>query len=507
MEAALCEECSGVVDEYISWSYVLDDITDEKTNLTPLMKAAKNGHDQCITRVLESGKHAGGDPQEDPVSIDFERGAPFCSHSSIDVNVDSQVGAFVNSDSQQVVGVNTKSQTGTPIGSQTGAHMSIHIKSEADVNICSEAGSHVNTGSQAAVGVTTQNSSEVEGKVNVNATCEHKEGIGIPHDMYEYAECCTALHYAAHCGYDKCVDVLIKGGADVDQTVADMNGWTALHHAIRFGNDQCVELLINAGADLNIQDTEYGDTLLHAAIREQRYKSAELLLQAGADVNISNPCGFTPLHRAALCENSKFVEALIQRGADINCANEHTPLVHWTYRNGPTGLTPLHMTAISKYQSEKCVEVLIKAGAELNKQDDKGMTALYRSVSFNKTECVSLLIQAGADVNIETCDGDTALHIAAKEGRNIILGILRKSGVDMNSLQALSREVVRSRLIELNPQSNLFTLVPLVTVPPYSVCLPSTFPSQELPDEVHSFLLYGASPSTQLSSAANESAQ
>lgn len=47
------------------------------------------------------------------------------------------------------------------------------------------------------------------------------------------------------------------------------------------------------------------------------------------------------------------------------------------------------------------LEILMKSGAQLNKQTDLGKTALHFSVSNLNTDCMRLLIQRGCDLNLQ----------------------------------------------------------------------------------------------------------
>ena len=59
---------------------------------------------------------------------------------------------------------------------------------------------------------------------------------------------------------------------------------------------------------------------------------------------------------------------------------------------------------------------LIAAGADINKEDNDGRTALWTAAAKGHTECLQELIAAGADINKEDNDGRTALWIAASQG-------------------------------------------------------------------------------------------
>ena len=62
------------------------------------------------------------------------------------------------------------------------------------------------------------------------------------------------------------------------------------------------------------------------------------------------------------------------------------------------------------------MRALLKAGADVNKADNLGCTALYRASSKGHTDIVHTLIKAGADVNKATNYGLTALFLASENG-------------------------------------------------------------------------------------------
>ena len=58
----------------------------------------------------------------------------------------------------------------------------------------------------------------------------------------------TALICASRWGHDKCVEMLLNAGANIE--AASMYGNTALSDAAWGGHEKCLELLIKAGADV-----------------------------------------------------------------------------------------------------------------------------------------------------------------------------------------------------------------------------------------------------------------
>jgi hypothetical protein len=58
------------------------------------------------------------------------------------------------------------------------------------------------------------------------------------------------------------------------------------------------------------------------------------------------------------------------------------------------------------------IETLLNAGADVNAQDDLGMTALMCCARQNNMETVGILLDAGADINMRDKKGNTAMEYA-----------------------------------------------------------------------------------------------
>ena len=95
----------------------------------------------------------------------------------------------------------------------------------------------------------------------------------------------TPLLVAARGGYDDLVLTLLERGADTD--AANKEGWGALHLACYYGNGKMVPALLAAKADPNARKAD-GSTPLHvAASKVSTYPERKrLLLAAGADASI-----------------------------------------------------------------------------------------------------------------------------------------------------------------------------------------------------------------------------
>ncbi len=72
----------------------------------------------------------------------------------------------------------------------------------------------------------------------------------------------------------------------------------------------------------------------------------------------------------------------------------------------------LHLAASSSAVAE--VELLLKAGADVNAKNTNGMTPLHGAAQMNPSPAVlEVLLKAGADVNAKNPGGWTPLHAAA----------------------------------------------------------------------------------------------
>ena len=169
-----------------------------------------------------------------------------------------------------------------------------------------------------------------------------------------------------------------------------------LHIAAGRGHISVVKLLLDAGADPKAT-ANGGDTPLHLAAKEGYPEAVKLLLDHKADINATNEEGRTPLHYAALATsisgaNEMFVdsswrtltaeaeqmrrEAVIKRllanHADLNPRDRPSKKPPFLGRGGRT---PLHYTAV--HRRKDFAELILADGADVNAQDDSGMTPLH----------------------------------------------------------------------------------------------------------------------------------
>lgn len=109
---------------------------------------------------------------------------------------------------------------------------------------------------------------------------------------------------------------LIAAGEDVNR--GNDGGWTPLHVAVEYGSPELVDLMIDAGADVNARNDTHS-TPLHVAIWARRRSGiSKLLIDRGAMVDAVNRSGKTPLHFAAAQNDPYNAETLLKAGADLH---------------------------------------------------------------------------------------------------------------------------------------------------------------------------------------------
>ncbi|NXN27464.1 ANKR6 protein, partial [Nycticryphes semicollaris] len=93
------------------------------------------------------------------------------------------------------------------------------------------------------------------------------------------------------------------------------------------------------------------------------------------------------------------------------------------------GRTPLHLAAHKGHLH--VVQLLLKAGCDLDIQDDGDQTALHRAAVVGNTDVIATLIQEGCALDRQDKDGNTALHEACWHGFSQSAKVLVKAGANV----------------------------------------------------------------------------
>ncbi|KAL6695385.1 ankyrin repeat-containing domain protein [Trichoderma pleuroticola] len=242
----------------------------------------------------------------------------------------------------------------------------------------------------------------------------------------------TPLLHAAEAGELPLVTWLLEHEADVDAT--DNLGRSALWYAIKNLHVGIVRELLGWKPQLNNLTTS-GQPLVEIAIEDAFVM--RMLLDAGIDMELPNYNNHTVLNIAIDWKKTEVVRLLVERKANMyHCGNggwNAITISTWSTADPEilrilaegganlgevhpeTGNTPLHFAMA--YDEELAKIILeYRKGIDLEKRNNYGRTALLYACGEDNADCVKLLVRAGADVNAEDQWGWTVLSLAARRG-------------------------------------------------------------------------------------------
>ncbi|XP_065411888.1 ankyrin repeat and SOCS box protein 15 isoform X2 [Chrysemys picta bellii] len=229
----------------------------------------------------------------------------------------------------------------------------------------------------------------------------------------------SAMHEAAKQGCKEIVSLLLKNGGNVH--LKDGYGVTPLGVAAEYGHCDVLEHLIHKGGDVHALADD-GASVLFEAAGGGNPDCIALLLEYGGSGNVPNRAGQLPIHKAAYEGHYLSLKYLI-------------PVTSKTAIQR-SGLSPIHSAADG--QNVQCLELLIENDFDVNtllaehiseNYDDERKTALYFAVSNNDILCTEVLLKAGADPNKDPLN---CLLVAVRAGNHEIVRLLLSYGANVN---------------------------------------------------------------------------
>jgi ankyrin repeat protein len=160
----------------------------------------------------------------------------------------------------------------------------------------------------------------------------------------------------------------------------DNKQWSALHAAARRSSAKICEILIDNGCDVNGTSKRLYTPLILCCNRAdtEALKITKLLIERGADLSRKDDDGATALHYACMNESDEVVQALVDAKADVNSQNN-------------IGLTPLMLAARNSLFGEKIIPILIQGGAVVTLKDNKGATAVRHTYLWGGGKMMKVL--------------------------------------------------------------------------------------------------------------------
>lgn len=218
-----------------------------------------------------------------------------------------------------------------------------------------------------------------------------------------------------------CCSTIALGEECSDWLVSDF--WKA-------ANPDAVQSCLAAGRSLT-ERTDIGETPLHLAAAASAPETVLLVLSSGADVSLTTVDGLTPLHVAARdTSHSTIISYLLVWGSQIN---KRIP-PDTCYYPRTCADSALHIAA-DRPTGAPILAALLAGGADPNQNDSKGRKPLQRAAVSAGLAEIDVLLKAGADVDESDFDGKTALHVLSQNKSNelVIANRLITAGADVDA--------------------------------------------------------------------------
>lgn len=243
----------------------------------------------------------------------------------------------------------------------------------------------------------------------------------------------TALSKAAAEGKLDSLNLLLGKGVNSETR----NG--ALPRAASGGHIEIMHILIDRGVDAESINKSFVEAAVYA-----RVEVLPILLQEGADVMkigtqaLTGAADHKGVHWLTDSKRAETIQLLLDLGVDVDAADEkgHTALCNaiWGRHNssvkallngganpdgickGLQGEMPLILAAGERAgtPSHEIVQSLLEKGADPNRKNPDGSTALIKAVKAGDTNIIYELLKAGADPKEKNSNGETAAEIAIK---------------------------------------------------------------------------------------------
>ncbi len=207
------------------------------------------------------------------------------------------------------------------------------------------------------------------------------------------------VHLAAGVGDTTLLKTVLKNKININQR--DALGRTPLLFALLYDRTQCAKMLLDQGADFSLSEIniiyENERTVLQKIIESNDAELVRTILRRGVDERYI-------LHMAAGVGDTTLLKTLLKNKIDIN-------------KRDALGRTPLLFALL--YDHTQCAEMLLDQGAHyFLLANDQGKTLLMVAAERRNIEGLKLLLRAGANIFAQDNRGWTALTHAAFGNRN-----------------------------------------------------------------------------------------
>jgi ankyrin repeat protein len=142
---------------------------------------------------------------------------------------------------------------------------------------------------------------------------------------------------------------------------------------------------IDAGLEYGLEDPDYMPVLFFAIRKHASIEFIETLLENGLELKQIDEDGLSAIDIAIKFKREDIIDFCVKNGMNINDTSR------------PSGITPIVLAAC--FNNTKIVEQLINYGAEVNSQDNNGMSAKDYAKKLGQKKMVIFLHEHGARHN------------------------------------------------------------------------------------------------------------
>lgn len=278
----------------------------------------------------------------------------------------------------------------------------------------------------------------------------------------------TPLYKACLLGDESAVKTMVAEGADLEES--DGEGRTLLHRMVLGNSVNMVKLLLSLGAKVNAADKSNRTVLHAAATRHVNCVRALAEHAVGLDVNVQDDSGDTPLHTAVASNSLEVIDVLVNApGANLAIKDKHgmNPLhmaamlglngaAHRILSKAPAladersarGLTTLQFAVHCGYY--RLSRTLLTEGhCSVDAELSQKTTVLGIAVYHGHIHLVELLVEAGADINRQADDGNAPMHTSL--GHRFALKMDSHSLATAPAIRGIMNKLLESRRPTFDP--------------------------------------------------------
>ena len=140
------------------------------------------------------------------------------------------------------------------------------------------------------------------------------------------------------------------------------------------------------------------------------------LIKKGINLNLLNENGSPLLIDSIIKRNMELIDFLLANGADV----------------GVTDYKGTSALMVASYHYYEPISKLINHNANINHQDEDGLTILMIAIQLGRTELAKSLIDLGADINLKNKKAETAFILAGETNKSEIIPFLYNAGALIN---------------------------------------------------------------------------